>query len=134
MSLSELPEPHVDDEPDRAPGGADADLSESDVGAASEGQRITPDPPLSAQQDVDEVPDELSEPEESDDEAEPGDDTVKPPKTYGRRAYNNLRTARRNLEAADWQPDERSRHLVAEANVLALLDLADAIRGAKGPE
>ena len=67
-------------------------------------------------------------------EAEPGDDTVKPPKTYGRRAHNNLRAARRSLEAADWQRDEYSRHLVAEANVLALLDLADAIRGAKGSE
>ena len=66
-------------------------------------------------------------------ETKSGDD-VKPPKTYGRRAHNNLRAARRSLEAADWQRDEYSRHLVAEANVLALLDLADAIRGAKGPE
>jgi hypothetical protein len=67
-------------------------------------------------------------------EAESGEEKGKLPKTYSRRANNNLRSARRGLEAADWQPDERSRHLVAEANVLALLDLADAIRGAKGPE
>ena len=45
-------------------------------------------------------------------ETKSGDD-IKPPKTYGRRAYNNLRAARRSLEAADWQSDEYSRHLVA---------------------
>jgi hypothetical protein len=54
-----------------------------------------------------------------------------PPKTFGRRANNNLRTARRSLEAVEWQHDERASHLVAEANVLALLDLADAIRSSK---
>jgi hypothetical protein len=53
------------------------------------------------------------------------------PKTFARRANNNLRTARRSLEAVEWQHDERAAHLVAEANVLALLDLADAIRSAK---
>ena len=66
MSLSEQPKPHVDDEPDRAPGGVDADVSESDVGAASEGEPVTPDPPLSAQQDDAKVLDDLSEPEEPD--------------------------------------------------------------------
>lgn len=58
----------------------------------------------------------------------------KAPKTFARRANSNLRTARRSLEAVDWQPDERARHLVAEANVLALLDLADAIRSSKNPD
>jgi hypothetical protein len=66
MSLSERPEPRVDDEPERAPGGADADLSESDVGAASEGAPVTPDTPLSAQQDEAKVLDELQEPEKPD--------------------------------------------------------------------
>lgn len=66
MSLSDRPEPRVDADPVRAPGGADADLSESDVGAASEGVPVTPDPPLSAQQDDAKVLDELQEPEESD--------------------------------------------------------------------
>lgn len=55
----------------------------------------------------------------------------KPAKTFGRRANNNLRTARRSLEAVEWQHDERAAHLVAEANVLALLELADAIRSAR---
>ena len=56
---------------------------------------------------------------------------AKPPKTFARRANSNLRVARRSLEEVDWQSDERARHLVAEANVFALLDLADAIRGTK---
>lgn len=63
---------------------------------------------------------------------EGGEQAGKPAKTFGRRANSNLRSARRSLEAVDWQADERARHLVAEANVLALLDLADAIRGGKG--
>ena len=66
MSLSERPQPHVDDDPVRGPGGADADVSESDVGAASQGAPVTPDPPLSAQQEDAPVLDELSEPETSD--------------------------------------------------------------------
>jgi hypothetical protein len=60
-------------------------------------------------------------------------DGTKPAKTFGRRANNNLRTARRSLEAVEWQHDERAAHLVAEANVLALLELADAIRSAREP-
>jgi hypothetical protein len=58
------PEPEVDDQPERAPGGADADVSESDVGAASEGEPVIPESPLSAQQSEDEIPDELQTPEE----------------------------------------------------------------------
>ena len=65
-------------------------------------------------------------------EGESEEAAAKVPKTYGRRANSNLRSARRSLEAVDWQVDERARHLVAEANVLALLDLADAIRGGEG--
>ncbi|HEY7044015.1 MAG TPA: hypothetical protein VH419_10140 [Nocardioidaceae bacterium] len=63
---TDLPDPQqptIDEEPDRAPGGADADLSESDVGAASRGTPVTPDVPLSAQQDQAEVPDEVQAPE-----------------------------------------------------------------------
>jgi hypothetical protein len=59
------------------------------------------------------------------------DGAGKQAKSFGRRANSNLRSARRSLEAADWQADERARHLIAEANVLALLDLADAIRASK---
>ena len=70
-------EPAVDEAPERAPGGADADVSESDVGAASEGRPLTPDPPLSAQADEDKIPDEIQTPEEPEvteaegDESEP---------------------------------------------------------------
>ena len=60
-----------------------------------------------------------------------GDSGGKLAKTFSRRATSNLRLARRRLEAVDWQPDERARHLVAEANVLALLELADAIRATR---
>jgi len=66
MSLSDRPQPRIDEDPDRAPGGADADPSESDVGAASEGAPVTPDPPLSAQQEDAPVLEELGEPEEPD--------------------------------------------------------------------
>jgi hypothetical protein len=62
--ITDQPEPSVDEEPERAPGGADADLSESDIGAASEGAPVTPDVPLSAQQDQARVPDEVQAPEQ----------------------------------------------------------------------
>lgn len=74
MSLSDRPEPRVDDDPVRAPGGADADVSESDVGAASEGEPLTPDPPLSAQQEDARVLDELQEPEEQEPEEQTTDE------------------------------------------------------------
>jgi hypothetical protein len=57
--LPDPPEPKIDEEPDRAPGGANADLNESDVGAGSSGRPVIPDVPLSAQQDQTEVPDEV---------------------------------------------------------------------------
>ena len=60
------PEPTVDAEPDRAPGGPDADVSESDVGAASEEAPVTPDGPLSAQRDDADIPDAIQEAEEPD--------------------------------------------------------------------
>ena len=60
----DAPKPAVDQELERATGGADADVSESDVGAASEGRPTTPDQPLSAQQDEEEIPDEIQTPEE----------------------------------------------------------------------
>jgi hypothetical protein len=63
--IPDQPEPSVDEEPERAPGGADADLSESDIGASSEGTPVTPDVPLSAQQDQAQVPDEVQTSEQS---------------------------------------------------------------------
>ncbi len=58
--LGDIPTPRVDPEPDRAPGGADAvDTVESDVTVGEKGAPVTPEAPLSAQQDEAEVPDEL---------------------------------------------------------------------------
>ena len=81
LRAGDQPEPRVDEEPARAPGGPDADLSESDVGAASEGQPVTPDPPLSAQQEDAPVLEELAEPEEPDieDDEQAEDDGSEPP-------------------------------------------------------
>jgi hypothetical protein len=72
------PEPTIDEEPDRAPGGANADLSESDVGAASIGRPVTPDVPLSAQRDEAEVPDEVQAPEPPETTEAPDDSPSEP--------------------------------------------------------
>jgi hypothetical protein len=54
-------------------------------------------------------------------------------KTYSERAAASLRSARRSgQELSD--PDERTQFLLAEANVLVLLELADAIRGSNSAE
>ncbi len=62
----DLPQAAVDPNVDRAPGGADASSSESDVGSGdrTDGEVVTPDPPLSAQQDGADVPDPIREPED----------------------------------------------------------------------
>lgn len=70
--IPDRPKPEVDQEPEPAPGGADAHLSESDVGAASEGTPAIPDVPLSAQQDQTQIPAEVQAPEQPD-ETEGGD-------------------------------------------------------------
>ena len=60
--IGAMPTPSVDPEPDRAPGGADAvETVEGDVTVGEEGAPVTPEAPLSAQQDEAEVPDELFE-------------------------------------------------------------------------
>ncbi len=61
-----LPEAEVDPNVDRAPGGADSSPTESDVGAGerTNGDVVTPDPPLSAQQDETDIPDPIQEPED----------------------------------------------------------------------
>lgn len=56
---------------------------------------------------------------------------AKLPKTAGRRAVSNLRSARKTLEEVDWTSDAKAQYLVAEANVLALLELADSIRSTR---
>ena len=47
----------------------------------------------------------------------------------GRRAYRNLRRARSVLEENSWEPSNEATFLMQEANILALMDLADALRG-----
>ena len=81
----DLPEAQVDDIP-TAPGGADATVNESDTGRGEAGGELTPDQPLSAQTDEDDVPDEIQEPgadaDKSDDTAsdeEPQDDEGEEP-------------------------------------------------------
>ncbi len=75
--IGEMPEPQRDSEQERAPGGADANpYAESDVGATEpDGDVLTPDPPLSAQQDEDEVPDAIQEPEPEEPEEQATDNT-----------------------------------------------------------
>jgi hypothetical protein len=75
--IEDRPEPRRDSEPDRAPGGADANaFAEGDVGANEpEGDVLTPDPPLSAQQDEDEVPDAIQEPENEEPDEQATDNT-----------------------------------------------------------
>jgi len=52
-------------------------------------------------------------------------------RSHGERAMATLRSAKR-IQSDVSDPAERSRILLAEANVLALLDLADALRRANG--
>ena len=75
--IEDMPEPRVDQEPDRAPGGADANpYAEADVGAAEpDDEVLTPDPPLSAQQDEAEVPDAIQEPENREPDEQATDNT-----------------------------------------------------------
>jgi hypothetical protein len=90
--LGDLPEAKTD-EIDRAPGGVDATVLESDTGAGavtqdpdtdllddSAGtedvpQPMTPDQPLSAQQEEEKVPDAIQEPEEPEPEEQETDNT-----------------------------------------------------------
>ncbi len=74
--IGDMPEPRQE-KPERAPGGADANAyAESDVGATEpDGDVLTPDPPLSAQQDEADVPDALSEPEPDEPEEQETDNT-----------------------------------------------------------
>lgn len=80
MQIGELPTPSIDPDIDRAPGGADASVTESDVGAADPAP-LTPDPPFAAQKDDDVVPDAIQEPEERDSSAveDPQETASEPP-------------------------------------------------------
>ena len=91
--IGDLPEAKTDDI-DRAPGGADATVLESDTGAASViradpdtellddnvgdddvSAPLTPDQPLSAQQEEEKVPDAIQEPEEPESSEQETDNT-----------------------------------------------------------
>lgn len=55
----------------------------------------------------------------------------KPRRSHGERAMANIRAAKRGQREVS-EPAERARILLAEANVLALLDVADALSGGSG--
>jgi hypothetical protein len=57
----------------------------------------------------------------------------KPRRTHAERALASLRAAKRGQREVS-EPTERARFLLAEANVLALLDVADALAGSSGAE
>ena len=72
-----MPQAEVDPDVERAPGGTDATVLESEPGAASAGDESTPedgpvipDQPLSAQTDEHDVPDEIQESEGPDETIE----------------------------------------------------------------
>ena len=75
----DLPDARVDDEPERAPGGADAvETAQTDVGAmAGDVAPVTPEEPMSAQQ-VEGIPQELLEPEPPEPEEQATDNTDAP--------------------------------------------------------
>jgi hypothetical protein len=54
-------------------------------------------------------------------------------RSHGERAMANIRAARKGQREVS-EPVERAQFLLAEANVLALLELADAIGGGSRPE
>jgi hypothetical protein len=51
----------------------------------------------------------------------------KSPRSLNDRAMASMRTASKTMRDVS-EPEARARYMLAEANVLALLDLADAIR------
>jgi uncharacterized membrane protein len=77
--LGDLPEAQVDSSVERAPGGADAvDTAQTDVGAnGGDVAPVTPDEPMSAQQEAD-IPQELLEPEPAEPEEQATDNTDAP--------------------------------------------------------
>jgi hypothetical protein len=56
--------------PESGPGGADMDTNESDVGRGEDDDNLVADQPLSAQQSEEDVPDDIQETEEVDEEGE----------------------------------------------------------------
>ncbi len=73
-------------------------------------------------------------PEDPDQAEGAGDAQPKQRRTHADRANANLRAAKRATRGEDADPNERLRFLLAEAEVLAMLDLSDALRGGGGEE
>jgi hypothetical protein len=65
--------------PEFGPGGSDADENESDVGRGDHDDNLVADQPLSAQQSEEDVPDEVQEPEEIDEEGDEIQDSKSEP-------------------------------------------------------
>ena len=74
--IGDRPEPKVNPDPETAPGGADATPTISDPGAAGSSKPVTPDQPLSAQTENDDIPDEIQEAEGPDESI--SDESAKP--------------------------------------------------------
>ena len=73
--LGEQPEPELDAKPDEAPGGP-ADRVERDP---DDYPLTTPDQPMSAQVEEEQVPDEIEQPEDLDEEDKPDSDNTEEP-------------------------------------------------------
>lgn len=71
----EAPVPQVDDDPDPGNEAGGTDAIEEDTSIPP----VTPDVPLSAQMDDDDVPEAIQEPEEQDSEANLEDPSAEPP-------------------------------------------------------
>jgi hypothetical protein len=65
--------------PDFGPGGADATPAESDVGRGDDDENLVAEQPLSAQQSEEEVPDEVQESEDVDEEGDEIQDSESEP-------------------------------------------------------
>lgn len=81
------------------------------------------------------TPEKQNETGESPDEQAPAETGAGAPKqrrSHATRSNANLRSAKRANRGEDVDPEEQLRLLLAEAQVLALLDLADAVRGSTG--
>lgn len=59
-----------------------------------------------------------------------GNGNEKPPRSvnYDLKAYRNVQAARKLRDGEDWATDSQADFLLQQANVFALLELADAIR------
>jgi hypothetical protein len=57
-----------------------------------------------------------------------GKDTARRVINYDAKAYRSLQQARKLRDGQEWAPDSQAEFLLQQANVFALLELADAIR------